>query len=145
MPRISSAGGLTGASGSVIGSSTAKPAGQEANSRRAGRHDAGPLVRVACTEPLGYFGGAPHAGAGGQVCRVPAFIAASAASSLPWRSAGQALALSCPGEAPMPSLVASKCELPPFAVPFVIAMMVDEVATERCFSALVTMHLAAFG
>ena len=106
---------------------------------------AGPKARPAreVTEMRGYGPQVPQVA--GQVVSVPAFIAARAASSLPWTSAGSVIAVLWNGEMPMPSLAALNLEMPPLAVPAAIAVIVWLTALERCFSAEVTMHLSAVG
>src|SRR5664279_516355 len=138
MPRISSAGGpLVESIGCCAGELVIDPSlagDRESGNGRAGR----PEGRDPLAESAGSDGdyGVPHLS--GQVFRVPAFIAAIAASSLAWRSAGTVAPWK--SETPIPSLAALKMLLPALAELSAMPLSAASTALLRCFSALVTMH-----
>src|SRR5579859_873664 len=105
--------------------------GESQGTRRERAGTAGPLSGQDALWSGSQLGGAPQLL--GHVLTDPSFMPARAASSLAWRS-----------ETPMPSFLASKCEFPGCCVPAAMALMVCSTALDRCFSALVMMHLSAF-
>src|SRR4051794_2204964 len=137
MLRISSAGASTCASPDVI----YRPLGDGRETERADRcRPARSITRSGAD----HFGPTPQP-VSGQVLSVPAFIAARAASSLLLRSLVSSAVLSWKSDTPIPLFAALNLLSPATGVPPAMPLIASPTAIWRCFSALVTMHLSAFG
>src|SRR3954453_17497901 len=139
MPRISRAGACTTSAPDVIGGAIPQISGFD---ERAGSGGDDPL-EVSHGHGGHWTGSAPHLSV--QVLSEPATIAAIASSTFFWISGVIMLARSWPADTPMPWVFASNRIVPLIFSPAASFWMTEPVAIWRCFSALVMVHLAAFG